>query len=55
MPGELPRAGRADSCASSREPFGERDPGAQPARLPLSTVETYIGRSGSSVRVSYQL
>ena len=26
-----------------------------PARLPLSTVETYSGRSGSSVRVSYQL
>ena len=26
-----------------------------PARLPLSTVETYSGGSGSSVRVSYQL
>jgi hypothetical protein len=26
-----------------------------PARLPLSTVETYCGASGSSVRVSYQL
>jgi hypothetical protein len=26
-----------------------------PARLPLSTVETYPGRSGCSVRVSYQL
>jgi len=27
----------------------------QQARLPLSTVETYWGRSGSRVQVSYQL
>ncbi len=26
-----------------------------PARLPLSTVEMYCGKSGSSVFVSYQL
>jgi hypothetical protein len=28
---------------------------AQPARLPLSTVDTYAGGSGASVSVSYQL
>ena len=47
------RAGRIGSSGSASSPA--RKVSRWPARLPLSTVETYSGGSGCSVCVSYQL
>ena len=46
-------ASSAFSRARRRQPSARAT--SAPARLPLSTVETYRGRSGARVRVSYQL
>ena len=48
------RAGARSELRSDRLAVPFDNVRSAPAKLPLSTVETYLGSSGSSVRVSYQ-